>query len=156
MKIEHGCRCTRTDTAENTIHFRCEIKHGFGRTSGLLFFKNSQWHFRCEIKHGFGRTIKLQGVSEKSVFFEICILSLRNVSKSDFIPKSSWNEVNRDFLCWKHCMGRPWPGFRPIFRPKNKKMCDWAQKHNFWLSKEKFWAVWAKKDLPRGQTESCQ
>ena len=31
----------------------------------------------------------VQGVSEKSVFFEICILSLRNVSKSDFIPKSS-------------------------------------------------------------------
>ena len=31
----------------------------------------------------------IQGVSEKSVFFEICILSLRNVSKSDFIPKSS-------------------------------------------------------------------
>ena len=31
----------------------------------------------------------VQGVSEKSVFFETCILSLRNVSKSDFIPKSS-------------------------------------------------------------------
>ena len=31
----------------------------------------------------------IQGVSEKSVFSEICILSLGNVSKSDFIPKSS-------------------------------------------------------------------
>ena len=33
--------------------------------------------------------VHVQGVSEKSVFFEICILSLGNVSRSDFIPKSS-------------------------------------------------------------------
>ena len=45
-------------------------------------------------------------------FFEICTLLLCNESKS------SKNEANRDFFCWKICTGGSRAGLRPICWPK--------------------------------------
>ena len=74
------CHRTNTDTNINNTQYSEYAE---------CFFKGQGIQGYIYIFNQLPNTNNLQGVSEKSVFNEICILSLGNVSKSDFIPKSS-------------------------------------------------------------------
>ena len=65
---------------------------GLSPCAPLLMSVNAIWTYRASLK--------------KVRFVEICTLSPCNVFKSDFIPKSSWNKVNRDFFVLKALHGR--------------------------------------------------